>query len=132
MHLTQRSRERDQALRGSESITAREQILQGRARPKIFHDEDPGLVIGGKKTWCNGTSDPGQELQGACSLWNCSGSLRWWTAGRRTLTMTELGTSPVSVCMVCRVMWGQGDIPNWADQPSVTDSLWTMLTGVPA
>jgi len=64
MHLTQRSRERDETLRGSESIPAREQILQGRACPKIFHDENPGLVVGGKKTWRNGTSAHGQELQG--------------------------------------------------------------------
>ena len=48
MHLTQRSRERDQTLQGSESITAREQILQGRAHPKIFYDENPGLVVNGK------------------------------------------------------------------------------------
>jgi len=34
--------------------------------------------------------------------------------------------------MVYRVTWGQGDIPNWVDQPEAADSLWTMLMGVPA
>ncbi|MFL5659375.1 MAG: hypothetical protein ACJ8CB_34980 [Ktedonobacteraceae bacterium] len=82
MHLTQRSRERDETLRCPESITAREQILQGRACPKIFHDENPGLVVGGKKTWRNGTPAHGQELQGRLLVVK----LLWFAAGvsRRT------------------------------------------------
>src|SRR6266487_2651617 len=73
-----------------------------------------------------------KNSRAACSLWNRSGSLRLWTAGWRTLTMTELGTTPASAAMVHRLIQGQGDVPCWDDQLEAAGSLLTMWTGVPA